>query len=280
MQGWKPKLFFPKASSGIRCARGNYAKDGRPGWPAIPNPKSKQAVWILYFRFRMLDLGFCFLDFGSWVLDFGFWLLAFGLRTLALGFWALDFGSWILVFGFCTWFWFCTRLSLLHGHSGRRITGWFYYLTLLLLDASIPRRFYYLTLLLITWRYPDASITWPRYFFTILFVESAISWRFYCLTLLFFALRCPSYIGSFSSKLPLNHFCPRTVNQNQLSTTHHGSIEPLRFFRLLDVQHNRLTSLPESLGRLPRLRHPGVNVIESKARIFQGEFLIDQINSR
>ena len=93
------------------------------------------------------------------------------------------------------------------------ITWWFYFLTVLLVDDSIPWLCYCLTILLldsaITWRFYfliplllDDSITWVCYFLTILLLESAI-----------FALRCPSYVGSFSSKLPLNNFCPKTVTQ-------------------------------------------------------------------
>ena len=85
------------------------------------------------------------------------------------------------------------------------------YLTILLLDNSMTWRFYYVTILWLDVFYYltilllDDSTTWRFYDLTVLVLDDSSTWRFFYLTilLLFFALQCRSYIGSFSSKLPL-----------------------------------------------------------------------------
>ena len=112
--------------------------------------------------------------------------------------------------------WFCLNLTQLLIDS---TTTWLYhYLTLLLFDFVIfviIWLYYYLTLPLL-----DSAITWLYYYVTLLLRDSAIIrlccylilfllldstiiWLNYYLTLLFFALRSRSYIGIFSTKLPL-----------------------------------------------------------------------------
>ena len=161
-------------------------------------------TWLSYYLTELLlDRAMTWLsyDLTELLLDWAITWLRFDLTELWLD-WAMTWLSYDLTELSLDWAITWLSYDLIELWLDWAMTWRSYYLTELLLDWAMTWLSYYLTELWLDW-----AMTWLSYYLTELLLDWAMTWLSYYLTELWLdwaiELRSHSYIGSFSTKLPL-----------------------------------------------------------------------------